>query len=135
MVVGGWVPSRTQPRGCSHTAAGAYDSVGSLTYCGHLGCFGLSSRLRRAPHDKLTELTSVRSLFSADLPDSVAATARWVYPSLVGQIEYREFNGRFGRPVLKLRASSTPTLRRYDSPSDQGWRWAANDHMPLRAEK
>jgi bifunctional non-homologous end joining protein LigD len=101
VVVGGWIPSRTQPGGAATLLLGGYDRVGNLTYCGHLSCFGLSSRLRRALHHKLTELASARSPFSADLPDSVAATARWVCPSLVGQIEYREFNVRFRHPVLK----------------------------------
>jgi Transposase len=34
-----------------------------------------------------------------------------------------------------LRASSIPTLRRCNSPSGQGWRWAPSDHIPLRAQK
>jgi len=97
----GWIPSRSNPDVVATLLLGAYDRAGALTYCGHVGSFGLTTRLRCALHEQLVELACPTSPFTDDLPDSVASTAQWVWPQLVGLVEYREFNGRFRHPVLK----------------------------------
>ena len=47
VVVGGWIPSRNNPEAVATVLMGAHDSTGNLVYCGHVGVFGLTTRLRR----------------------------------------------------------------------------------------
>jgi hypothetical protein len=90
-----------KPRRCGHSADRVLRSTGNLVYCGHVGVFGLTTRLHHTLRNKLAECACPASPFGETLPDSLRNGARWVWPRLVAHIEYREFNGRFRHPVLK----------------------------------
>ncbi|WP_231988550.1 hypothetical protein [Mycobacterium sp. 1274761.0] len=95
LVVGGWVPGRAG--GVGSLLVGGHDSGGALVYCGHVG-FGLSGPLRRTLAAKFAELGCAASPFKGF---SRLDGARWLKPSVVVNVDYREFTGRLRHPSLK----------------------------------
>jgi bifunctional non-homologous end joining protein LigD len=89
LVVGGWIPSRSQPDAVGSLLVGGYRSDGNLIYCGHVA-FGFSNRSRRALYTWLTEIPSVDPPFTGLDPSVHGGYVRWVKPLLVGRVEYRE---------------------------------------------
>lgn len=111
MVVGGFIPSAgTHRGGLGALLVGAYDTTGELRYCGHVGT-GMSQRTRTSLVERLTDLQQPLTPFATPIPD--VQGARWVRPTVVVDIEYRQFTGRLRHPALKgvlLDADSAATL-------------------------
>jgi bifunctional non-homologous end joining protein LigD len=100
MVVGGWVPGRTGNVGS--LLVGGHDA-GALVYCGHVG-FGLSAQMRKTLAAKFIHLSCDASPFTG----LQIAGARWLTPSVVVNVDYRDFNGRLRHPSLKGLADVEP---------------------------
>ena len=69
---------------------------GELRYIGHVGT-GFTMATRRDLLDDLLQLEQPGSPLSA-APPAWAGGARWVRPTLVGEVHYREFTGRLRHP-------------------------------------
>src|SRR5215208_477924 len=95
MVVGGWVPGRAGTVGS--LLVGGHNGAGALVYCGQVG-FGLSAKMRETLAAKFDEASCEHSPFG-DL--QAVDGVRWLTPSVVVNVDYREFNGRLRHPSLK----------------------------------
>lgn len=99
MVVGGFIPSAATHRGgLGALLVGAYDTNGQLRYCGHVST-GTPHRARATLVERLTALERPLTPFAPPAPD--VRGARWVRPTVVVDIEYRQFTGRLRHPTLK----------------------------------
>jgi bifunctional non-homologous end joining protein LigD len=85
---------------------GGHNDAGSLVYCGQVG-FGLSAKMRQTLGAKFVEVSCERSPFG-DL--QAVEGVQWVTPSVVVNVDYREFNGRLRHPSLKGLAEVEPHL-------------------------
>jgi bifunctional non-homologous end joining protein LigD len=112
VVIGGWHPGRGQPNRLGSLLVGAHDQHGSLVYLGDVGT-GFSQVALRDLQARLEPLARPDSPFHTDVPADHARTARWVEPTVVGQVVYRQI-GRDGR----LRHSSWRGLRPDVAPHD-----------------
>lgn len=108
-VIGGWTQG-LGGRGNSIGAllVGVYDDE-RLIYVGSVGT-GFSQKTLAMVRSRLEALESPQSPFSEKLP---IKRARWVYPELVCEVEFRELTGG-----LKLRAPSFKGLRPDKAPED-----------------
>lgn len=92
-VVGGWLPGEGINR---HTVGallvGAYDDGAQLQFCGVVSS-GLSAHHRRVLARQLAVLHCERAPFTDAHLGVLAPHVRWVAPALIGDVEYREFNG------------------------------------------
>ena len=79
---------------------GAHCPDGLLQFCGVVGT-GLSARHRRMLDQQLCLLSCKTSPFPGGISDDVARHARWVTPTLVGEVEYREFSGMLEACLLE----------------------------------
>jgi bifunctional non-homologous end joining protein LigD len=104
VVVCGFIPGAAEPVGS--LVVGAHNASGDLVFCGAVSS-GLSRKARTALHARLSEIEAPHSPFT-DMPSS--AGVRWVQPSLIAVIDYREFNGRFRHPAFKGLLHADPTI-------------------------
>jgi bifunctional non-homologous end joining protein LigD len=105
MVVGGWAPGRGG--GVGSLLVGGYDDVGALVYCGQVA-FGFSAQTPRTLAARFADLGCQTSPFGG--MEKVGG-ARWLTPTLVVNVDYREFRGRRLRhPSLKGLADLDPQL-------------------------
>jgi bifunctional non-homologous end joining protein LigD len=75
-----------------------------LHFCGIVGT-GFTARHRRLLAEQLQTLHRGTSPFVGLLPSDVSSYARWTAPTLIGDVEYRDFRGSFRHPSWKgLRA-------------------------------
>ena len=106
-VIGGWLPGR----GVNHNNVdalilGARGPDGGMCFCGVVGA-GINTAERRRLIAALTPIRCATAPFAA-VPGEVASSARWVHPTLVGDVEYREFLGSLRHPAWKgLRSDLT----------------------------
>jgi bifunctional non-homologous end joining protein LigD len=99
MVVGRLLPSASNQRGgLGALLVGAYDTSGELRYCGHVGT-GMTKRARVNLVQRLAELQQPLAPFAAPIPQ--LRGARWVRPTVVVEVEYRQFTGTLRHPALK----------------------------------
>jgi bifunctional non-homologous end joining protein LigD len=112
MVVGGFVAGAGRHTGAVGTLlVGAHNDAGELVYCGHVGS-GLTDRMRDALAHQLAELRCAASPFTGPTLASDGGRVGWVTPTLVVNIEYRQFTGRLRHPSLKGLADVDPDLVR-----------------------
>jgi len=105
MVVGGWAPGRGG--GVGSLLVGGHDDVGALVYCGQVA-FGLSAQTRRTLVARFADLGCQTSPFGEM---EKVGSARWLTPTLVVNVDYREFRGcRLRHPSLKGLADLDPQL-------------------------
>ena len=91
VVVGGWRPGRGNRGGrVGALLLGGHDRDGNLHYIGDVGT-GFSERALDEVLDLLTPLVIPRSPFHNEVPPDHARDVRWVTPTLVGQVVYRQF--------------------------------------------
>jgi bifunctional non-homologous end joining protein LigD len=109
VVVGGWVPGTgTASGGIGSLLLGAHNANGDLVYIGHVGT-GFTAATRRELLTKLAEIETATAPFAETPSRSITKDAHWVTPTYVGDVEYREFNGRLRHPSWKgLRDDKTP---------------------------
>ncbi|MDF3310884.1 non-homologous end-joining DNA ligase [Rhodococcus sp. T2V] len=117
VVVGGW--EATSHGGLRSLIVGANADQVGLVFIGHVGS-GFTEADRRRTLMLLRPLERPTSPFDNYVPDEIAAHARWVEPSLVGTVEYREFT-----PDWRLRHPSWKGFRAGIDP-----RWVTIDELP-----
>jgi bifunctional non-homologous end joining protein LigD len=90
VVVAGWLPGTGRfSTTFGSLALGAYDDHDQLVHIGNVGT-GWTMHDRRALQARLNELSRPDTPFDVPPPRVVAASAHWVEPVLVANIEYRE---------------------------------------------
>ncbi len=110
VVVGAWTEGRGERRESLGALLLGIPDDGGLRYVGKVGT-GFSARARSALLDNLRPLATPESPFVAALPASEAATAHFVRPELVGEVEYGEWTtaGRLRHPTWRgLRPDKAP---------------------------
>lgn len=112
VVVGGWRPGKGNRGGrVGALLLGGHDPDGNLYYIGDVGT-GFTERALDEMLDLLTPLTTTESPFHNEVPPDRARDARWVTPTLVGQVVYRQFtsDGRLRHTAWRgLRKDIHPT--------------------------
>jgi hypothetical protein len=87
VVVGGWQPRPGEPETVEALLVGVPVAAG-LRYLGRI-TVGLDARATRALAPRLTGLARADPPFTEPPPEADARGARWLMPSLVGEISYR----------------------------------------------
>jgi bifunctional non-homologous end joining protein LigD len=106
VLVGGWTPGQGRRAGTiGALLLGAYDGQGRLRYLGHVGT-GFTDAALDLLAGKLAPLAQAASGFDDEIPTVEARAARWVRPSLVGEVVYRTLT-----PDHRLRHASWRGLR------------------------
>jgi bifunctional non-homologous end joining protein LigD len=91
VVVGGWRPGKGNRGGrIGALLLGGHDENGDLHYIGDVGT-GFSERVLDELLDLLVPLTRPTKPFCDLVPPDRARHARWVTPTLVGEVVYRQF--------------------------------------------
>lgn len=91
VVVGGWRPGKGNRDGrVGALLLGGYDDAGHLYYMGDVGT-GFTERTLDELLDLLVPLTQPKSPFHNEVPPDRSRGAKWVTPTLVGQVVYRQF--------------------------------------------
>ncbi|NUR73734.1 MAG: DNA ligase [Hamadaea sp.] len=93
---------------------GAYDAAGSLRFIGHVGT-GFSDKVLDQLMALLKPLVRATSPYDEEIPRMYAKKARWVEPSLVGEVMYRNVtpDGRLRHPSWRgLRPERRPAEAR-----------------------
>ncbi|HEV2635658.1 MAG TPA: non-homologous end-joining DNA ligase [Actinocrinis sp.] len=112
VVIGGWTPGE----GRRDTTLGALllgvPGRGGLEYVGHVGT-GFTDRALRDLRSRLDAVGADRSPFTDRMPESAAATARWVRPVIVGEVVYADRT-----PGGMLRMASWRGLRPDKNPGE-----------------
>jgi bifunctional non-homologous end joining protein LigD len=106
VLVGGWTPGQGRRAGTiGALLLGAYDGQGQLRYLGHVGT-GFTDAALDLLATRLAPLARPESAFDEEIPAVEARAARWVRPSLVGEVVYRTLT-----PDHRLRHASWRGLR------------------------
>jgi bifunctional non-homologous end joining protein LigD len=115
VVVGGWQPGEgSRENSIGSLLLGAYDDRGRLTYIGHVGS-GFSQTVLRQLSAALAPLARPDSPFANEVPHLLARKARWVEPTLVGEVLFRSWthDQRLRHSTWRgLRADRDPTAIR-----------------------
>jgi bifunctional non-homologous end joining protein LigD len=112
-VIGGWQPGEGGRQGAiGSLLLGVYDDDDRLTYIGHVGS-GFSEAVLRQLSEAVAPLTRDESPFANEVPRLLARKARWIEPSLVGEVMFRTWT-HDGR----LRHSTWRGLRPDKDPAD-----------------
>ncbi|WP_228082982.1 non-homologous end-joining DNA ligase [Streptomyces profundus] len=111
VVVGGWQPGGGRRAGTvGSLLVGAHDDAGRLRYIGHVGS-GFSEAVLADLRTRLGGLARDRPPFDEPVPRERARLARWVAPSLVGEVAFRAWTreGRLRQPSWRgLRQDRAP---------------------------
>ncbi len=106
VVIGGWTPgSGRRANSIGSLLLGMYDENGRLRYVGHVGT-GFTQHMLAELYRLLAPLSVDASPFGEPVPREHARDARWVTPSLVGDVAYRAVT-----PDSRLRHPSWRGLR------------------------
>ncbi|WP_433734888.1 ATP-dependent DNA ligase (plasmid) [Nocardia sp. CA-129566] len=111
VVVVGWLAGRAGSDVFGSLLVAAHDPNGHLVLLGAVGT-GFTDAARRVLHHELLALTTAEPPVAGAVPSSIAATAHWVLPHLVGDVAYRE------RTASGLRHPSWRGLRFDRSPTE-----------------
>ena len=111
VVVGGWSPGEgSRAGGIGSLLLGVPDDLGGLVYAGHVGT-GFSVRVLVDLGERLDRLERTTPPFSTEVPRPRAKGARWVTPTLVGEVAFTEWTreGRMRHPTWRgLRPDKDP---------------------------
>ena len=110
VVIGGWTSGRGEREGSLGALLLGIPGEEGLRYVGKVGT-GFSAGDRQDLLDDLRPLASRESPFTSPLPRSDAATANFVRPELVGEVEFGEWTtaGRLRHPTWRgLRPDKAP---------------------------
>ncbi|HEY2765786.1 MAG TPA: histidine kinase [Pseudonocardiaceae bacterium] len=103
VVIGGWVPGTRgtvgSPGALGSLLAGVPTDAG-LRYVGRVG-LGFTDAARIELRDRLAGLAQPTSPFVDELPKVILHNARWVVPTLLGEVSYRRWttHGRLSHPT------------------------------------
>jgi bifunctional non-homologous end joining protein LigD len=113
VVIGGWVPGAGRRAGTlGSLVLGAYDERGALLCVGGVGT-GFTEEALAQLHAQLRRIERSTSPFDLPVPHEYAVAARWVEPTLVGEVVYRTVS-----PDGRLRHPSWRGLRPDREPSE-----------------
>lgn len=111
VVIGGWSPGEGNRAGrIGSLLLGVNDDEGRLMYAGHVGT-GFSAAVLEELGTRLGRLERKTPPFADDLPRPHAKGARWVTPTLVGEVAFTEWTrqGRLRHPTWRgLRPDKGP---------------------------
>ena len=111
VVIGGWSPGEgSRAGGIGSLLLGVPDDEGGLVYAGHVGT-GFSVRVLEDLGARLGRLERTTPPFSTEVPRPRARGARWVTPTLVGEVAFTEWTreGRMRHPTWRgLRPDKDP---------------------------
>lgn len=111
VVVGGWSPGEgRRAGGIGSLLLGVPDADGRLVYAGHVGT-GFSERVLADLGARLARLEQASPPFADEVPRAHAKGARWVAPTLVGEVAFSEWtrDGRMRHPTWRgLRPDKSP---------------------------
>lgn len=108
-VIGGWLPGMGVNRNTvGALLVGAYAPAGNLQFAGAVGA-GLTAAAQRQLTTALKGLQCNTSPFS-HVPEDIAPHALWARPELVGDVEYREYQGSLRHPSWKGLRVDVPDL-------------------------
>jgi len=92
-VVVGWIPGAGKAAGgIGSLLLGAHDDEGRLVFIGRVGT-GFTAATRRELRSRLRPLERSTSPLSVAPPKRETHGVHWVEPTLVGEVEYREYAG------------------------------------------
>ncbi|MDQ1570324.1 MAG: bifunctional non-ous end joining protein LigD [Actinomycetota bacterium] len=111
VVIGGWRPGKGRRAATVGSLLMGVPTDGRLRYVGRVGT-GFGERELEELTGRLAKLERKTSPFD-DVPRADASDARWITPSLVGEVEFAEWT-----PTEKLRQPSWRGWRTDKAPSD-----------------
>jgi bifunctional non-homologous end joining protein LigD len=111
VVIGGWRPGKGRRAQAVGSLLMGIPAAGGLRYVGRVGT-GFGERELTELTERLEKLERKTTPFD-DVPRADAADARWITPSLVGEVEFAEWT-----PTEKLRQPSWRGWRPDKAPSD-----------------
>jgi bifunctional non-homologous end joining protein LigD len=102
VVIGGWKPGAGRRAGAIGSLLLGVPGPAGLEFAGHVGT-GFTDRMLRDLEDQLTPLARDDSPFDTTVPREHARTARWVEPSVVGEVVFGEWTreGRLRHPAWR----------------------------------
>ncbi len=103
VVIGGWSPGEGNRTGrIGSLLLGVNDDQGRLLYAGHVGT-GFSSAVLADLGSRLERLERTTPPFADEVPRPHAKGARWVSPTLVGEVAFAEWTreGRLRHPTWR----------------------------------
>ncbi|WP_026426072.1 non-homologous end-joining DNA ligase [Actinokineospora inagensis] len=112
VVIGGWRPGEGRRSDVFGSLLVGLPSPDGLRYVGHVGT-GFTDEALRLLTAKLHRLDRKTSPFCNDIPRDRARGARWVRPTLVGEVVFRDWT-----PDDRMRAPSWRGLRADKAPDD-----------------
>jgi len=121
VIVVGWKPGAGRRAGMiGSILLAAYGKSGKLEFIGHVGT-GFTDSALKALADKVAPLKRATSpVDGAEVPREHARNANWLKPSLVGEVEFRNWTpeGRLRHASWRgLRSDKTPRDVTFDLPS------------------
>jgi bifunctional non-homologous end joining protein LigD len=111
VVIGGWKPGEGRRKGAIGSLLLGVPGDDGLDYVGHVGT-GFSDKMLRDLEQDLAPLARDDPPFATTVPRQHAKDARWVEPTLVGEVVFGEWTreGRLRHPVWRgLRPDKDPT--------------------------
>jgi len=110
VIIGGWRPGAGRRTGLIGSLLLGVPAAGGLRYAGHVGT-GFTEAMLRDLTDRLAPDARPDSPFAGPVPRAHAVDARWVRPTLVGEVAYGQWtrDGMLRHPVWRgLRPDKTP---------------------------
>jgi bifunctional non-homologous end joining protein LigD len=110
VVIGGWKPGAGRRAGAIGSLLLGVPGDGGLTYVGHVGT-GFTDKMLRDLESDLAPLTRDTSPFADVVPREHSRDARWVEPTIVGEVVFSEWTreGRLRHPAWRgLRPDKSP---------------------------
>ena len=93
VIVAGWKPGEGRRADTiGSLLLGINDDAGRLRYVGHVGT-GFTDDMLAELSEQLAPLGRETSPFGTKIPNQAARDARWVEPSLVGEVAFAEWTG------------------------------------------
>lgn len=127
-VIGGYTDPKGSRQGFGSLLLGYHDSAGQLRYAGKVGT-GFTEATLKTVAAELKRLERKTSPFDQGPATSIARTAHWVRPKLVGEVSFLSWTqgGHLRRPVFHgLRSDKPPSVitreRKKPDASSQGHR-------------
>ncbi|MPZ80760.1 MAG: DNA ligase D [Actinophytocola sp.] len=112
VLIGGWRPGEGRRSGMIGSLMLGVPTDAGLRYVGQVGT-GFTDKALEAMGERLTPLERTTSPFADELPADRAKGAHWTSPTLVGEVEFRNWT-----PDGRLRAPSWRGLRSDKDPAD-----------------
>jgi bifunctional non-homologous end joining protein LigD len=109
VVIGGWKPGAGRRAGAIGSLLLAVPGPGGLEFAGHVGT-GFTDKMLRDLEARLAPLAREQSPFDTPVPREHAKSAKWVEPTVVGEVAFSEWTkeGRLRHPAWRgLRPDKT----------------------------